>query len=122
DLTVYSALPTYWTNEVNLVQSLNNRPAIDPAQPADQSAKMGDSITFTVTASSASPLSYQWFFGGSAISNATNASYNIPSVQFTNASAYYVQVVNSNGPVNSRTATLSIQASTYQHITIDGNF
>ena len=122
DVSLYSVLPGYWTNEVNLVQSLNNLPMIDPAQPADQSVRTGDPATFAVTPSSASPLFYQWFFGGSAIPNATNASYNIPSVQFTNAGSYYVQVGNSNGAVLSRTAVLSIKAGTYKHISIDGNF
>jgi hypothetical protein len=122
DLTIYSALPTYWTNEVNLVQTLNNLPAIDPTKPADQSARIGDAATFTVTASSASPLFYQWFFNGNAVRDATNATYNISSVQFTNAGSYYAQVGNSNGTVSSRTATLSIKAGTYKHISIDGNF
>ena len=122
DLTIYSALPTYWTNEVNLVQSLNNLPVItDPTQPADQSVKIGDSATFGVTASSASPLSYQWFFDGNVIQNATNASYTIPSLEFGSLGSYFVQVSNSNGAVNSRTAALSIKASTYKHITIDGD-
>ena len=121
DLTIYSALPTYWTNEVTLVQTLNNLPVIDSAQPADESARIGDPVTFTVTASSASPLFYQWFFDANAVQDATNATYNISSVQFASAGSYYVQVSNSNGAVSSRTATLSIKVGAYKHITIDGD-
>src|SRR5262249_15228388 len=79
-------------------------------------------VAFAVTPSSASSLTYQWFFSGNAIPNATNASYNLASIQLTNAGAYYVQVGNSNGTVLSRTATLSIKGGTYKHITIDGSF
>jgi hypothetical protein len=75
DLTTYSALPTYWTNEVDLVQSLNAGsllPTImDPTQPADQSANIGSPVTFQVTASGQMPLSFQWFFGSNAMLNAT---------------------------------------------------
>jgi hypothetical protein len=122
DLTIYSALPTYWTNEVKLVQSLNNVPVIDPAQPADQHVRAGDPVTFTVTASSASPVFYQWFFNGNAVPDATNAIYNISSAQFTNAGSYYVQFGNSNGVAQSRSASLNILASAYKHINIDGSF
>lgn len=128
DSTLYSVLPSYWTNEVNLVQSLNAAsllPTItDPTQPADQSATVGSSITFQVAASGQMPLSYQWFAGANAISNATNATYTIPSVQFTNAGSYYVQVSNSIGSTNSRAALLAISTNTntYKNITIDGSF
>ncbi len=122
DVTTYSALPTYWTTEVSLVQTLNTLPDIDSSQPADQSARIGDPITFTVTASSATPLFYQWFFNGNVIPAATNATYNIPSLQFASAGSYFVQVSNSTGMAQSRTATLSIKAGTYKHISIDGNF
>ena len=128
DSTLYSVMPSYWTNEVNLVQSLNAAslsPTItDPAQPADQSANIGSSITFQVAASGQMPLLYQWFAGTNAVPNATNASYTIPSVQFTNAGPYYVQVSNSISSTNSRIALLTISTNpiTYKTITIDGAF
>jgi len=122
----YDTLPSYWTNEVNLVQSFNggSLPVTIITQPADQTAGVGGSITFNVSAFGSLPLAYQWFAGANAILNATNAAYLIPSVQPTNIGMYYVQVNNSISSTNSRTASLSINtnASTYKHITIDGLF
>ncbi len=124
----YDTLPSYWTNEVNLLQSFNagGLPVTIITQPADQTAKVGSSTTFLVTAFGSPPMSYQWFAGTNAISTATNAAYTISSVQLTNVGTYYVQVTNSISSTNSRTATLTINsntiASTYKHITIDGLF
>ena len=122
----YDTLPSYWTNEVNLVQSFNGggQPVTIITQPADQTAGVGGSITFYVTAFGSMPLSYQWFAGSNAIPDATDAAYMIPSVQTTNIGMYYVRVNNSISSTNSRTASLSINiiVSTYKHITIDGLF
>jgi hypothetical protein len=126
DLTVYSALPTYWTNEVDYIQSLNAGtplPVItDPTQPADQTANLGAPVTFQIAATGQAPLTYQWFLNGSAIANATNASYAIASFQGTDIGSYYVRVSNTNGAVSSRTASLNVRPNTYKHITIDGSF
>jgi hypothetical protein len=126
DLTTYSALPTYWTNEVDLVQSLNTGsllPTIlDPSQPADQSATEGSPVTFQISASGQMPLLYQWYFGNDSIANATNSSYTIPSFQFADIGSYHVQVSNTNGIINSRVASLTLKANTFKHITIDGSF
>ena len=125
----YSDLPAYWTNEVELVQSLNVAsllPAItDSALPADQTTQIGSSITFQVAASGQTPLLYQWFFNTNAIRDATNVFYTVPSVQFTNVGSYYVQVSNSISSTNSRAALLtavSTNASAYAKIVIDGSF
>ncbi|HEY3761511.1 MAG TPA: spherulation-specific family 4 protein [Verrucomicrobiae bacterium] len=126
DSTLYSVLPGYWTNEVNFIQQLNlsnSFPTItDPTQPADQSVSIGSPATFSVSATSQSPLSYQWFANSNSISGATNSSYTISSVQYSNAGYYYVQIANSNGVVNSRSALLSIGTNTFRHIVIDGSF
>jgi len=124
----YDTLPSYWTNEVNLVKSFNegSLPVTILNQPADQTAKVGGSTTFDVTAFGSAPLSYQWFEDTNAILNATNASYTISSVQLKKVGVYYVQVNNSISSTNSRAASLAINtnhiASTYKHITIDGSF
>jgi hypothetical protein len=119
-------LPSYWTNEVNFIQMLNSSNSLptitDPSRPSDQSVALGSSVDFSVSASGSAPLSYQWFFNTNAVAGATNASYTIPSVQYTNEGFYYVQIANSNGAVNSRSALLTIKANTFRHITIDGSF
>jgi hypothetical protein len=50
-------------------------------QPADQNVLPGTNVTLTASAVGTGLLRYQWFFEGSAIEGATNASYS-----FTNAS------------------------------------
>jgi len=124
----YDTLPSYWTNEVNLVQTFDGGglPVTIITQPANQTAKVGGSITFNAAAFGSMPLSYQWFAGTNAIPDATNAAYTIAPVQPTNAGTYYVHVSNSISSTNSRTASLAINtntvASTYKNISVDGSF
>src|SRR5258708_8598120 len=44
-------------------------------QPSDQSVSVSQAATFTVTATGAAPLSYQWQKSGSPIAGATASSY-----------------------------------------------
>jgi hypothetical protein len=77
-------------------------------QPASVSVASGGSATFTVVASGSTPLTYQWFKDGVAISGATAASYVISSVATSSAGIYTVTVTNSVGTVTSTTATLTV--------------
>ncbi len=82
------------------------------AQPADQSAKVGQSATFTVAASGTAPLSYQWLRGGVALSGATAATYTIPALATADKGATFtVSVTNSAGAVTSRAARLTVSAT-----------
>ena len=122
----YDTLPSYWTNEVDLVQSYNGGtlPVTILRQPASQTANVGRSVTFAVVAFGAMPLSYQWFAGTNAIPGATNAAYTISSVLPANAGAYFVRITNSINSTTSQMASLTVNAgtSTYRNITIDGAF
>jgi outer membrane protein assembly factor BamB len=78
-------------------------------QPANASATVGNTTTFTVVASGTAPLSYQWQKGGTAITGGTSASYTTPAlVAGDNGSMFSVVVTNSAGGVTSGTATLSV--------------
>jgi len=68
-------------------------------------------VTFSVTASSAAPLSYQWRKGGIDIGGATGSSYTISSVALTNAGSYDVVVTNSCDSVTSDAATLTVNSA-----------
>ena len=68
-------------------------------------------MTFSVTASSAAPLSYQWRKGGIDIGGATGSSYTISSVALTNAGSYDVVVTNSCDSVTSDAATLTVNSA-----------
>ncbi len=122
----YDTLPSYWTNEVGLVESFNGGklPVSILTQPADQKAAPGGAVRLSVTAFGSPPLAYQWFGGANPIPDATNATYLISSVQLTNAGSYYVQISNAINAINSRTAWLRVHPtiSCYQGIQIDGSF
>jgi len=79
-------------------------------QPVSQFVSSGTSASFSVTASGAQPLRYQWQFNGQNISNATNATLNLNSVTATNSGGYSVVVSNPYGSVTSSTAALKLLA------------
>jgi len=77
-------------------------------QPDDATVTVGASVTFSVTASGTTPLSYQWRKGSDNISGATGSSYTILSVVMANAGSYDVVVSNACGTVTSNAATLTV--------------
>ncbi|HLG95329.1 MAG TPA: hypothetical protein VKX49_03340, partial [Bryobacteraceae bacterium] len=87
-------------------------------QPANASAMIGQTATFTVAATGAA-LSYQWqsmpsgagSFGN--ISGATAASYTTPSLaQSDNNTQFRCVVTNAQGSVNTNAATLTVVSTT----------
>src|SRR5580698_1678286 len=87
-------------------------PAIT-AQPVNQRVVIGAAATFTVTATGAAPLSYQWQKGTTPISGATASSYTTPTTTLVDdGSTFQVVVSNSAGSVTSSSATLTVAAGT----------
>jgi len=84
-----------------------NTPVIT-TQPQSQTVDAGTPVTFTVIASSSSPITYVWKYNGTTIPNATNASFTITNVLPVNAGQYQVTVSNNDGPVKSSPATLTV--------------
>jgi hypothetical protein len=78
-------------------------------QPSNQFVNVGDPATFTVTATSNLPLTYQWYRADpgsstfAAIPGATSAGYTIDSTALTDSGAVY-HVVVSNGTTSSVTS------------------
>jgi pectate disaccharide-lyase len=88
--------------------STNTPPSIT-SQPQNQMVLLGQTASFTVTASGSLPLNYQWYFDtNTLLSAATNATLTISDVQSNNVGGYSVVVANSAGSVTSVVATLSI--------------
>jgi autotransporter-associated beta strand protein len=81
------------------------------AQPQDQLMDPGNSANFTVTATGAQPLSYQWYYNGGPIPGATDSSYTQSNIQPTNIGTFYVTVTNSLGSVTSSNAQLYVSGS-----------
>ncbi len=78
------------------------------SQPQSQTVAVGANLTFAVTASGSSPLSYQWQKDGANLPGANSSTYTILNVQSNHAGVYAVVVSNSSGTVTSAKAILNI--------------
>ncbi len=76
--------------------------------PSSATKNVGESVTFSVTASGTATLNYQWRKGGMNISGANSSSYMIPSVVTDDAGSYDVVVTNVCGSATSTAATLTV--------------
>jgi hypothetical protein len=82
------------------------------SQPSSLTVLAGQAATFTVVATGAMPLSYQWQKNGSDINGATSASYTTPPTSGSDdGSQFRVVVSNSMGNVTSNSATLTVTSS-----------
>jgi hypothetical protein len=95
------------TNSANAVLAVNAPPSIT-AQPADQTVRVGSNATFTVTATGAPPLIYQWRFNGTNLPGATTNSYTRANTQTNDGGNYSVVIANTLGSVASSDALLSV--------------
>ncbi|MCU0749902.1 MAG: DUF6288 domain-containing protein, partial [Akkermansiaceae bacterium] len=79
------------------------------AQPADQTADQGSSVSFSVTAQGTAPLVYQWRRNGVAVAPAsTDPMLTLNSVSAGSVGDYDCVVTNAAGTVTSETATLVV--------------
>jgi hypothetical protein len=77
-------------------------------QPTNQTVTVGGTATFSVTASGAPPLSYQWNFNGTNLSGATNQTLTLTNVRPSQAGNYAVLVTNVSGSILSSNAMLTV--------------
>jgi hypothetical protein len=105
------------STSATLTVTAGNVPPTIVTPPAGQSAAIGSTPTFTVTAVGPPTLTYQWYLipagttTATAISGATTASYTVPATNTTatnDQDGYYVIVSNSYGQAASQTALLAI--------------
>ncbi|HXQ98331.1 MAG TPA: hypothetical protein VN774_07805 [Candidatus Limnocylindrales bacterium] len=106
-----------WASITLLALSLfgcNNQPSgpqppTITTQPAAQTVNAGQTATFSVTATGASPLAYQWFLNQAAIKGATSATYTTPTlVPSDSGNIYFVFITNSNGSAESTPVTVTV--------------
>jgi hypothetical protein len=86
------------------------RPPSITTQPGSKTVTAGDRARFTVSATGAPPLYYQWRKNGQDINGATRSYYTTPPTSIQdNGSAYSVVVTNNVGSITSNGAILTVQ-------------
>jgi hypothetical protein len=118
-----TATTSYWVQVSNAEGSVNSNtdvitvlvPVMIVTQAASQTINSGQTATLSVVANGTAPLSYQWYQGASGITTnplagATSSSYTTPAL--TTTTSYWVKVSNVVGPVDSSTATITVQSLT----------
>jgi len=84
-------------------------------QPADVSVGAGQTASFNVTVSGASPLYYQWYYNTNfALPNKTNDTLVLTNVHLSSAGKYVVVVTNQYGSATSVFATLTVTQTVQQ--------
>jgi hypothetical protein len=77
-------------------------------QPQSQTLPVGTNATFTVAASGAGPLGYQWQLNGAPITGATTTSLTLTNIQTSDGGNYSAVVTNSTTSVTSAVAVLTV--------------
>ena len=93
------------------VTAAPNTPPSITQNPQSRTVSVGDSVSFTVTASGSPTLGYQWQKNTANINGATSASYTIPSVSTGDAGGYRCVVTNNWGTATSDAAVLTVDTS-----------
>jgi hypothetical protein len=91
----------------NAMLAVGSLPRIS-GQPASQSVESNCNATFSVSASSAQTVGYQWWYNDAALDAATNSSLAISGVQASNFGSYSVVLTNVFGATTSAVAVLAL--------------
>src|SRR5665213_3269703 len=88
-------------------------PPVITVQPLDTNVIYGGTATFTVSATSGTTLSYQWYKDGSVIlgqllTNQTASTLILTNAWVSDVGQYFVNVINASGTVPSRKASLTL--------------
>ena len=92
---------------IQILGSAPTPPPVITSQPTNQIVAVGNSATFSVTASG-NALAYQWSFNLTNLAGATNATLILNNVQFAQAGSYAVQVSDVGGATLSSNAVLTV--------------
>jgi hypothetical protein len=95
-------------NAIEARAPLPPTPPILYLQPISRTTLAGLDVTLTVGAVGSAPLQMQWYYNGSTMTDATNASLRLPSVAPAQSGAYFVVLTNAYGAATSEVATLNV--------------
>jgi glucose/arabinose dehydrogenase len=103
---------------VGRVRAVSNQPPSITVQPTSRTVAVGQTTTFSVSATGSQPLSYQWQRGTTNISGATSASYALLASAADNGATFRVVVTNAFGSVTSNSVTLTVSSNAAPQATI----
>ncbi|MCT6925108.1 S-layer homology domain-containing protein [Metasolibacillus sp.] len=119
-ITADAVLSQSFQVSITIHSLVNAETPVIQTQPSDQTTLVNGSRTLSVATAVADggTLSYQWYShtmnsnsGGTAIADATSATYNIPT-NIVGTTYYYVVITNTNNSVNgTKTATVTSRAA-----------
>jgi alpha-tubulin suppressor-like RCC1 family protein len=78
------------------------------APPSSRTNNAGTTATFSVVATGTEPLTYQWSWNGTDLSDATNATLTLTNLQISQAGNYAVWVTNALGSILSSNVLLTV--------------
>jgi hypothetical protein len=96
------------TTSTTISITLSNEPPSITTEPSSLTVAMGQSASFTVTATGSPQPTFQWFRGDRALPGANQATLELASVSLEDAGPYHVEVNNAHGTATSSVATLSV--------------
>ncbi|HEX2873475.1 MAG TPA: PQQ-dependent sugar dehydrogenase [Polyangiaceae bacterium] len=96
---------------VGRVRAVSSQPPAITASPANRTVAVGQTATFSVSATGSQPLSYQWQRGTTNISGATSSSYSLAAAAGDNGATFRVLVTNAFGTATSSSATLTVSSN-----------
>lgn len=97
-------------------------PPVITAQPMGRSVAAGAAVSFTVAATGTPTPTYQWYKDSEEIPGATEATFTLAVVAFTDAGSYHVVVSNIGGDVTSESVTLVVSVPVQINPTVTQTF
>lgn len=105
---VRNSAGTVTSTEATLTVEQNTSPPVITRQPFSRNVEPGSTLVFSVVATGAPPLFYQWQFNELPLPAATNSVLSIPNAQAAHAGSYSVVVSNDYGFAVSDEAILTV--------------
>ena len=99
----------------------SSAPPVVTSHPQDSSVHAGETVAFTVAATGAGILSYQWLSNNVPLAGQTATNLVLTQVSTSYAGNYRVQVANLGGSVLSDPATLTVSVPPTGSVTLLGN-